>query len=306
MIVATVAKTHQRVEAPFGHQAIKGVLEGARIAEQHRSLSEIVEQQRRKDEPDPSRPQCIPAKMPHIGVESLGTGHSKKHCSEHEEAGPRCIDKQREPVDRIERQEDARVLRDAPYAEQCEHREPHQHHRSEESPDRRRSVALHQKQTGQENDRNRNNVGIKKRRRYFQAFHRAQHRDGGSDDAVAVKQRGADQARRHDPHVSLMRRVGPAQHQSGQRQQPALAAVVGPHDDEDVLDHHDQHQRPNDERERAEDGVLAHVAEIDQRLPDGVERGSADIAEYDAERGERQAGISTEAEVVPPCGGIED
>jgi hypothetical protein len=35
--------------------------------------------------------------------------------------------------------------------------------------------------------------------------------------------------------------------------------------------------------------VLAHIAEIDQRLPDGVERGSADIAEYDAERGECQA-----------------
>ena len=200
--------------------------------------------------------------------------------------------KQRETVDRIERQENARMVHDSPYAEQCQHREPHQHHRSEESPDCRRSAALHQKQAGQQNDGNRNNVGVEKRRRDFQALHRAQHRDRGRDDAVAVKQRGADQARRHDPQISLMRRVGPAQHQGGQRQQPALAAVVGPHDDEDVFDHDDQHQGPNDERERAEDGVLAHVAEIDQRLPDGVERRSADIAEDDAERGERQARTS--------------
>ena len=102
-----------------------------------------------------------------------------------------------------------------------------------------------------------------------------------------------------------MRRVGPAQHQSGQRQQPALAAVVGPHDDDDVFDHDDQHQGPNDERERAENGVLAHIGKIDQRLPNGVERGSADVAEYDAKRGERQARTSAEAKVVPPCGAIE-
>ena len=152
--------------------------------------------------------------------------------------------------------------------------------------------------------RDRNNVGVKKRRRHFQALHRAQHRDGGGNDAVAVKQRGADQARRHDPQVSLMRRVGPAQHQRGQRQQPALAAVVGPHDDEDVFDHDDQHQGPYDERERAEDGVLAHIAEIDQRLPDGVERGSADIAEYDAERGECQARTGAQLESAPSCGRV--
>jgi len=51
--------------------------------------------------------------------------------------------------------------------------------------------------------------------------------------------------------------------------------------------------------------MLAHVAEIDQRLPDGIERGSADVAEYDAERGECQASTGTEAKLVPPCGGVE-
>jgi hypothetical protein len=71
-------------------------------------------------------------------------------------------------------------------------------------------------------------------------------------------------------------------------QQPALAAVVGPHDDDDVFDHDDDQQRPHDQRERAENSVLAEVAEVDQRLPDGVERGRPDIAKYDAERGERQ------------------
>ena len=298
-------QTDQRIEAPFGRQAIKRVLEGTRIAEQHRSLSEIIEQERREDEPDPGRPQRIPAKMPHIGVEGFGAGHGEENRSQHEETAPRRIDKQRETVDRIDRQEDARVVDNAPYAEQCEHREPHQHYGSEESPDRRRSVALHQKQTGEENDRNRNNVGIKKRRRHFEALHRAQHRDRGSDDPVAVKQRGADQPRPHDPQVSLMCRVGPAQHQRGQRQQPALAAVVGPHDDEDVFDHDDQHQGPNDERERAENRVLTHVAEIDQRLPDGIERRRADVAEYDAECSECQARTGTEAKLVPPCGGIE-
>jgi hypothetical protein len=90
------------------------VLEGIRIAEQHRSLSEIIEQERRKDEPDPGRPQRIPAKMPHIGIEGLGAGHSKENRSEHVEPAPRRIEKQRKSMDRIERQKDARVVDDAP------------------------------------------------------------------------------------------------------------------------------------------------------------------------------------------------
>ena len=58
-----------------------------------------------------------------------------------------------------------------------------------------------------------------------------------------------------------------------------------------------------------EHGQTGSQFDIAYTLPSGcaqaLERGSADIAEYDAERGECQAGAGTEAKRVPPCGGIE-
>ena len=80
-----------------------------------------------------------------------------------------------------------------------------------------------------------------------------------------------------------------AQYQRGQRQQAALAAIVGAHDDDDVFDGHDQDQRPEDQRQRAENRVLADPAIGEQRLLGGIERRGADIAEHDAERRQRQA-----------------
>ena len=103
----------------------------------------------------------------------------------------------------------------------------------------------------------------------------------------------------------LLLRLVAAQHQRGQRQKPALAAVVGAHDDEDVFDRDDQHQRPDDQRERAEDRVLAQIAEIDERLAHGIERRGADIAVDDAERGDRQARTGAQPNFAPPRGRVE-
>ena len=97
MIVATEAKRHQRVEAPFGRQAVERVLERGRIAEQQRALPEIIQQQRRKDEREakPVR-SARAAEMPHIGVERLGPGHREKDRAQHDEAAPGRIDEQRD------------------------------------------------------------------------------------------------------------------------------------------------------------------------------------------------------------------
>jgi len=51
----------------------------------------------------------------------------------------------------------------------------------------------------------------------------------------------------------------------------------------------------NNQGEGAENGALAHIAKIDQRLSNGVERGGADIAKDDAERSEGQARTSSQA-----------
>ena len=149
-------------------------------------------------------------------------------------------------------------------------------------------MALDHEKPEQQDQRDRDHIGLEQRGRDLQAFDRAQHRDRRGDHPVAVEQRGANQARRHDPEIALAVPAGRAQHQRGQRQQAAFAAVVGAHDDRDVFDRDDQHQRPEDQRQRAEDRVVAGIVECQQRLANGIERRGADVAIDDAEGGDRQ------------------
>jgi hypothetical protein len=131
--------------------------------------------------------------MSHIGIEGLGGGHCEKDQPEHDETAPRCIKEQSDTADRIEGEKYARVLYDPPDAQQAAHGKPDQHHRSKGAGNCRRAAALHEKETDQQNERDRNDVGLKQRR-HFQPFDRAQYRDRRGDDAVAIVQRGADHA----------------------------------------------------------------------------------------------------------------
>ena len=90
----------------------------------------------------------------------------------------------------------------------------------------------------------------------LQALDRAEHRDRRRDHAVAVEQRGAEDAEQR----CSTRRSRAVVHrcvrrQRDQRQDAAFAVVVGAHDEQDVLERDDDRQRPEDQRQHAE-----HVA----------------------------------------------
>jgi len=77
-----------------------------------------------------------------------------------------------------------------------------------------------------------------------------------------------------------------------QRENTALALVVGAHDQEDVFDRDDDDQRPENHRQNAE-----HVFRVERQamlgveaLAKGVDGACPDIAEHDAERGDAQPG----------------
>ena len=74
-----------------------------------------------------------------------------------------------------------------------------------------------------------------------------------------------------------------------QREDSALAIVVGAHDHRDIFNGRDDHQRPNDKRQYAQ-GLLGRdgaAGPIDRRL-DRVEWAGADVAVNDAQGPERQ------------------
>jgi hypothetical protein len=124
----------------------------------------------------------------------------------------------------------------------------------------------------------------------LEAFHRREHGDRRRDDAVAEQERRADDAEQdHDGNAGpIGDAVGGDQRQ--QRQDAALAVVVGAQHEHDVFERDHQHQRPEDQRHDAEDVgcqrlLVAGGAQCDGQ---GVERAGADVAEHHAERGERQ------------------
>jgi len=82
----------------------------------------------------------------------------------------------------------------------------------------------------------------------------------------------ASPARVRAPH-------GNALGQNHQSQDAAFAAVVGAHDEQDVFDRDDQHQRPEDQRQQAKNlpfGGGVAVQQVEAGL-EGVERAGADV-----------------------------
>src|SRR5271165_4551940 len=87
-------------------------------------------------------------------------------------------------------------------------------------------------------------------------------------------------------------RPGPPPRPGEQREDAALALVVGTHDQEDVFDGDDDDQCPESHRQNAK-----HVFRVESKavlrveaLTEGVNRACPDIAEHDAERGHAQPG----------------
>ena len=117
------------------------------------------------------------------------------------------------------------------------------------------------------------------------AFHRRQDRNRRGDNAVAVEERRTDNPERQNDRRPLSQG---AQRQGHQGQGATLALVVGLHQEIDVLERHDQQQRPEHQRDDAQNRQFAGAPALGmrERLSHGVERTGADIAEHNADGAE--------------------
>ena len=172
-------------------------------------------------------------------------------------------------------------------AEQAEDAEPHDHDRAEEHADGAGAAFLDHEQEGQDAERQRNHVGLQRRRHDFHAFHGREHGNGRGDHAVAVEQRGGENAEQgHGPgQARIFRMLGD---QGEQRQRTAFPAVVGTHDDGDVLGRDQGHDRPEDQRQDAEDVFRRHrdrMVAVEDFL-ESVEGAGPDVAENDTDGGD--------------------
>jgi hypothetical protein len=190
--------------------------------------------------------------MAHVRVERLGARHRQHDRGERDERDAAVRGEKLHPVARRQRAQDAGVVRHLHGTHPAEHAEPDHHHRPEQVADDARAKALDREQHAEDRHRDRQHQRVQARHRDLQAFHRGEHRDRRGDRAVAVEQRGAgdpkrDQRRRHDRAAAAPRGL----QQRRQRHDAALAAVLGAHDERDVLDRHDEGDRPEHERDHA-------------------------------------------------------
>ena len=140
-------------------------------------------------------------------------------------------------------------------AERGDRQEPAQHDRPEDAADEGRALLLDGEQADQDDDGERHHGGRQGRRVDLQALEGAQHGDRRRDGAVAVEQRGADQADDQQPGAPGAGLGVAGRQQRQQGDDAAFAVVVGAQDEQRVLDRDDQDQRPQDERDDAQHRV---------------------------------------------------
>lgn len=257
----------------------------ALIADEPRALTEIIEYQAYFHE-RPRGIDIVRTDMTHVGVERFRACRGEEHAAEDHKAdlvvgavqhlhrvhGVKCLQHGRQ-VEYVHKSGDA------------EEAEPDEHDGAEGLADAARSGALHEKQREDYRKRQDYHAGLPRAEERVhhgvgaQTLDRRRHRDRGGQYAVGQHRRAADHRRKDQP-------LAAAAHQRVQREDAALAVVVGAHGDENVLYRRQQGYRPDNERQRADDQLLRGLREaavaLDDRLHD-VHRRGADVAVDDAD-----------------------
>ena len=175
-------------------------------------------------------------------------------------------------------------------AQRADYAEPHHHHRAEHAAHRAGATALHGEQRHDHHRGQRQHGLLSLGQRNLNALNGRKHRNGRRDHAIAEQQAGAADADQRDGFAHA-RIHGAALRQRHQRQYAAFAAVIRAHDQQHVLDRHDQEQRPEYQRQAAKDFAIAgmRVGKQRQHALQRVQRAGADVAVNHAQHANQRA-----------------
>ena len=194
-------------------------------------------------------------------------------------------DEEAERRRRVEGGQDVGTVAHVVQAEGAHDEEPDQRDWAEERGDPRGAAALDPEEAAQDQHGDRQDVGAEMRRDEFQPLDRREDGDRRRDGGIAVEERGAGDAEgEDDPGAPPDRALG----QGKQRERAAFAVVVGAEDEHHVLERDDEDERPDEQRDDADDlGLGQPVAPgRPERLAKRVERAGADVAVDDPDRAE--------------------
>ena len=255
----------------------------------HRPLTEIIEQQARHDEAEPAHPHRPAAEMAHIGIKRFRTRHRQHHRTQRQEGEDLVRDEELDGVPRVERAQDFGRLDDLDRAQHCDDGEIDDHHRREQRAHLCGTALLQEEQEHQQADGDRDDQRLHILLNDRQAFHRGQYGYGRRDHAVPVEQTGREHAEQYcQPAVFRLPDMAGNQRHKGQR--TALPAIVRAHQDGNILDRDDQRHRPEDQADNAQDMQIVQRQRVRtaEGLAKGVKRAGTDIAEDDTDGPDRQ------------------
>ncbi len=225
--------------------------------------------------------------MAHVGIERLGAGDREEDRPHHRQRPEAVFGEKAQGAPRVEGPEDLEPVPGVQQSQGGDHQEPDQRHRPEQDRDPGGSAALHPEKRDDDRDRDRQDVGVEMRRDQLEPLDRREHRDRRRDGRVAIEERGTRHAE-HEEHAGAA--PGRPLRERKQRQRSALAAVVGAHDEHDVLQRHDHDQGPDQQRDDADDLALGETVAPrgPQTLAQRIKRAGADVAIDDADRSQHQ------------------
>ena len=241
----------------------------APTAEQPRPLPQIVEDQADLDE-RPADVNALAADMAHVGIQRLRARRGQKHAAEDHKA--EFIIRAHEKLHRVrgvERPEHLRHGENVHRPRRTEEEEPHEHHRAKGLADAARARVLHGKKRRDDAESDDDDARLAAseepvhHRDTAKSLNRRGHGHRRRQHAVG-KQRRAAKHRRHDEPLAA------AAHERIEREDTALAVVVRLHGDEHVLDGREQRDRPDDERQRADNERLVDLRDAAVPLQNGL------------------------------------
>ncbi len=188
-----------RVEHPTIDEAVERILNRAfALLQNQRALAKVVNDQARENDQRPGVPNRSATEMAHVGVEGFAPGDTENDRAQNEKARAAVHAKELKRIGWIRGFENAWISKDPRKSCGRDDNKPDESGRAEDRADARSSATLNHEQADQNRDRKRHDIGIECRCGDLQTFDRGENRNGRCNEAIAVKQRRADEAHDHD------------------------------------------------------------------------------------------------------------
>ena len=224
--------------------------------------------------------------MTEIGIERLAAGNREKYQAERHQPNMAMGENKLDGVSWIDCYQHPGIIANVQSPGDRDRDEPDRHDGSKKCRNPRGPAPLHGKKCKQDGDCQRQHDVLGSRHHELQSLDRGEDGDGRRDHGIAKKHRSSDHAEAQDRDCPVAQR---SRRERGQRQRSALPVVIGAQEDQHVFERDDDNQRPQNERENAENDAARErrvVRGCDGGLPECVERTCTDIAINDANAAE--------------------